>query len=173
MSATVPGSPEDAPRWQELARRAAERRHADEGNAAVRQLLCFVLDGSPYAVPVERVREILRVRPIIPVPRLPREVRGVISLRGEILEVVDLRLRLNLPAAELQRSSRIVVAQTADGAFAGLLVDGVTEVTAVLEDALRPVAAPEAGNVETLCVREGRFVSLIDVDRVLEFDAER
>jgi purine-binding chemotaxis protein CheW len=173
MSATVPGSPEDAPRWQELARRAAERRHADEGNAAVRQLLCFVLDGSPYAVPVERVREILRVRPIIPVPRLPREVPGVISLRGEILEVVDLRLRLNLPAAELQRSSRIVVAQAADGGFAGLLVDGVTEVTAVLEDALRPAAASEAGHVETLCVRDGRFVSLIDVDRVLEFHAER
>jgi purine-binding chemotaxis protein CheW len=173
MSAPVSGGPEDAPRWQELARRAAERRNADAENVAVRQLLCFVLDGSPYAVPVERVREIVRVRPIIPVPRLPADVRGVISLRGEILEVVDLRLRLRLPAAESGRSSRIIVVHAADGGVAGLLVDGVSEVLSVPEHALRSAASGEAGNVETLCVRGARFVSLIDLDRVLEFDAQR
>jgi purine-binding chemotaxis protein CheW len=173
MSAPVAGSSEDATRWQDLARRAAERRNADAENVAVRQLLCFVLDGSPYAVPVERVREIVRVRPIIPVPRVPADVRGVISLRGEILEVIDLRLRLRLPAAETGRASRIIVAHASDGGVAGLLVDGVSEVLGVPEDALRPAVSADAGNVETLCVRGDRFVSLIDLDRVLKFDAQR
>ena len=55
---------------------------------------------------------------------------GVISLRGEILEVIDLRLRLRLRAAPHGRASRIIVAHSADGGVAGLLVDGVSEVLA-------------------------------------------
>lgn len=161
-----------APRWQDLARRAAERRNAEVESVAVRQLLTFVLDGSPYAVPVERVREIVRIRPITPVPRVPGDVCGVISLRGEILEVIDLRLRLRLHAGPSGRASRIIVVHAADGGVAGLLVDGVTEVLPVPDDALRPAAAGETGNVETLCVRGDRFISLIDLERVLRFDAQ-
>jgi purine-binding chemotaxis protein CheW len=170
MSASQTGSGDAAPRWQDLARRAAERRNAEVENVAVRQLLTFVLDGSPYAVPVERVREIVRVRPITPIPRVPGDVCGVISLRGEILEVIDLRLRLR--AGPSGRASRIIVVHAADGGVAGLLVDGVTEVLPVPEDALRPAAAAETGNVETLCVRGDRFISLIDLERVLRFDAQ-
>jgi purine-binding chemotaxis protein CheW len=173
VSAVVGGNAAAAPRWQDLARRAAERRSAEVENVAVRQLLTFVLDGSPYAVPVERVREIVRVRPITPVPRVPSDVCGVISLRGEILEVIDLRLRLHLSAAPNGRASRIIVAHGADGGVAGLLVDGVSEVLSVSEDALRPASSADAGNVETLCVRGDRFISLIDLDRVLGFDVQR
>lgn len=173
MSGGVAGTGAAAPRWQDLARRAAERRSAEVESVAVRQLLTFLLDGSPYAVPVERVREIVRVRPITPVPRVPADVCGVISLRGEILEVVDLRLRLRLRAAKPGRASRIIVAHTADGGVAGLLVDGVSEVLSVGDDALRPASAAEAGNVASLCANGDRFISLIDLDRVLGFDAER
>jgi purine-binding chemotaxis protein CheW len=166
-------SAEDAaPRWQDLARRAAERRNQEGESVAVRRLLTFLLDGSPYAVPVERVREIVRIRPITPVPRVPADVCGVISLRGEILEVIDLRLRLKLRAAPAARASRIIVVHVADGCVAGLLVDGVTEVLAVSEDGLRPAASSDADNVETLCVRGDRFISLIDLERVLRFDAQ-
>ena len=72
MSASLAGTGAAAPRWQDLARRAAERRSAEVESVAVRQLLTFVLDGSPYAVPVERVREIVRVRPITPGAARPR-----------------------------------------------------------------------------------------------------
>jgi purine-binding chemotaxis protein CheW len=164
---------EAGPRWEELARRAAERRSARAESAEQRRLLSHVLDGSPYAVPVERVREIVRVRPIAPIPRVPSDVRGVISLRGEIVQVIDLRLRLQLRVGEAGRSSRIVVVHASDGGVVGLLVDAVTEVITVSEDALRPSDAGEGGNVETLCVRGDRFVSLLDLDRVLRFDAQR
>jgi purine-binding chemotaxis protein CheW len=173
VSASLAETAAAAPRWQDLARRAAERRSAKVESVVVRQLLTFVLDASPYAVPVERVREIVRVRPITPVPRVPSDVRGVISLRGEILEVIDLRLRLCLSAAHSGRASRIIVAHSSGGVVAGMLVDGVSEVIAVSEDALRPAASTEAGNVETLCVHGDRFISLIDLDRVLGFDAKR
>ena len=171
MSSIAVGTGAAAPRWHDLARRAAERRNTEIESIAVRQLLTFVLDGSPYAVPVERVREIVRVRPITPVPRVPSDVCGVISLRGEILEVIDLRLRLRLRAGKSGRASRIIVVHAPDGGVAGLLVDGVTEVLPVPEDALRATESAEAENVETLCVRGDRFISLIDLERVLRFDA--
>ncbi len=61
---------ETSMRWDELARRAAARPGTEDA-VALRQLLTFSLDGSPYALPVERVREIVRMRPITPVPRVP------------------------------------------------------------------------------------------------------
>jgi purine-binding chemotaxis protein CheW len=95
--------------WDELARTAARKEETSTELESLRQLLTFNVAGTPYAVPVEAVREIVRMRPITPVPRTSSHVCGVISLRGEIIQVVDLRLRLGLPAAEITRSSRIVV----------------------------------------------------------------
>lgn len=159
------------PSWDDLARRAA-RNGGDAAQAAVlRQLLCFVMDGSPYALPVESVREIVRLRPITPVPRMAASVRGVISLRGEILQVVDLRQRLGLPAREPTRAMRIVVVQLEDGRVAGVLVDAVREVLRVAEGDIGPAPGEGAGLVEALCARDGEFVSLLDLERALGVDA--
>ena len=78
--------------WEQLARAAASGPQAREDATLLREFLTFQLAGDPYAGPVERVREIVRMRPVTPVPRVPAALRGVISLRGEIVEVVDLRL---------------------------------------------------------------------------------
>ena len=158
-------------RWDVLAQAAARRREGDDAGLALSRLLCFELAETLYALPVERVRGIVRVRPVTPMPRVPREVLGVISLRGEIVQVVDLRRRLGLAEAPSSRSSRVVIVHGGDGCAAGLLVDRVSEVLSVAEDALRPPSA-EAVAVESLCVQAERFVSVLDLDRVLVFDAE-
>jgi len=161
-------------RWDDLARHAAGRiagRAADDAAAALRELLVIWLDGDPYALPIERVREIVRLRPITPVPRVPDAVRGVISLRGEIVQVLDLRRRLGLPAGELapdRRRHRIVVLHADDGQLAGVLVDRVSEVLRVPGDALRPAAPRETDAVVALVPHGERFASLFDVDRLLE-----
>lgn len=162
-------TPQDQ-RWDALAREAAARREASVSEE-LQQLLTFRLDDSPYALPVERVREIVRIRPITPVPRVPVDVRGVISLRGEIVQVVDLRRRLGLATREPGRSSRIIVVHGGDGRVAGLLVDAVREVLSVSDEALRP-ASGDVGAVETLCVRGEEFISVVDLDRVLAVDAD-
>ena len=100
--------------WERLARRAARRSEARAEDDDRQQLLCVSIDGSRYALRVERVRQIVRVRPIAPVPRVPRAVRGVISLRGEILQVIDLRRRLGSTPTEPTRSTRIVVVHGGD-----------------------------------------------------------
>ena len=130
--------------------------------------------GFPIASPgdFESVREIVRMRSMTPIPRVSNAVRGVVSLRGEIVQVLDLRQRLRLPAAEPSRASRIVVVHLEDGRVAGLLVDAVREVMKVDADAVLPPTAGEASAVEALCQRGNTFVSMIDLQRVLEFDVE-
>jgi purine-binding chemotaxis protein CheW len=169
MNTPAPGSETD---WEEVARAAGLRHGDDAERSEVIQLLAFQLADVPYALPVERVREIVRFRPVTPVPRLPPEVLGVISLRGEIVQVVDLRRRLGLTERPPVRASRVIVVHGIEGGVAGLLVDAVSEVLSTSEDALRPPSG-ELGAVQALCVREDRFVSVLDLERVLAFDAEQ
>jgi len=157
--------------WQELARGAGRRTSGDAEVELRRELLVLWLDGDPYALPVERVREIVRMRPITPVPRVPAPVRGVVSLRGEIVQVIDLRRRLGLPPADggpSAQRARIVVLNSDDGQLTGLLVDRVSEVLRIDEEALRPPAGREADAVVALAPYGERFVSLFDVERLLE-----
>jgi purine-binding chemotaxis protein CheW len=157
--------------WVEVAREAARVRGETSRAVHAQRLLVFVLDGAPYALPVERVREIVRKRPITPVPRIAPEVLGVISLRGRVIQVIDLRRRLALPPGCVGRRSRIVVAHDGEGRIAGLLVDGVLEVATVSEEALRDAPGGSSGAVEGLCRIGGRFVSVVDLDRAMDLDA--
>jgi purine-binding chemotaxis protein CheW len=166
MSGAAPSNPGT---WDELARAAASRRDAAEPDAQ-RQLLCVRVDGTPYAVPVENVREIVRVRSITPIPRTASEVRGVFSLRGEIIQVIDLRRRLGLAPAPSAKTNRIVVVQADDGNVAGVLVDEVREVLRVTESAIGAPAAADAGIVAALCTNGAEFVSIVDPDRLLEVE---
>jgi purine-binding chemotaxis protein CheW len=162
-------APTNTQSWDALARAAASRHEPSAPADALRQLLCVRVADVPYAVPVENVREIVRVRPITPIPRIASEVRGVISLRGEIVQVIDLRLRLGLPVAPGTKASRIVVVQVEDGRLAGVLVDEVREVLRVAENAIgAPAAAADAGIVVALCANGSEFVSIVDPDRLLE-----
>jgi len=158
--------------WEELARDAVGARTEGEVLEEMRRLLTFEVDATPYAVAVERVREIVRIRPITPIPRVSQDVRGIISLRGEIVEVVDLRRRLDLPPVEPTRSTRIIVVNGEDGRVAGMLVDAVREVLSVSEDSIRPAVGGEAEAVESLCACGEKFISLIDLDRILQIDAD-
>jgi purine-binding chemotaxis protein CheW len=163
--------------WADVAREAVARASggravgAPQGWVHAQRLLVFRIDEALYALAVERVREIVRLRPITPVPRLPAAVVGVISLRGQILQVIDLRRRLGLPGAQGARRARIVVAHDGDGRVAGILVDAVDQVVAVGEEAFCDAPGAALGVVEGLFRREGRFVSIVDLDRVMDLDA--
>ena len=146
----------------------ALHREASEDTALRREFVTFYLDGDPYALPIERVREIVRLRPVTPVPRVPAAVIGVISLRGEVVEVLDLRVRLGLASRAPDRSSRIVVLHGEDGTVTGLLVDSVRDVLRIPEDQMRSASGGDQEAVSALLVRGDEFVSLLDLDRVLD-----
>jgi purine-binding chemotaxis protein CheW len=158
--------------WESLARGAAGLGHAEEGAELLRELLSFRLDDSPYAIPVERVREIVRLKQITKVPKMPSWVLGVVGLRGEVVQVVDLRMRLGIEQREASRRSRIIVLHGDDDRITGMLVDEVDQVLRVSEESISPASQGESGAVVDLCVQAGEFVSIIDLDRILDLRAD-
>jgi purine-binding chemotaxis protein CheW len=158
------------PGWEALAR-AAAGPEAEAQEARLRELLLLSLQGDLYALPVERVREVVRMRPITPLPRTASRVCGVISLRGEIIQVLDLRRCVGVETeSRLAARRRIVVLRGLVAPQTGLLVDQALEVWRVGEEAFRPVTSRETDTVVALCLRGERLVSLIDIDRVLDLD---
>jgi purine-binding chemotaxis protein CheW len=154
-------------RWDRLARAAAAARESQH-DAPRAHLLGVEVGGAPYALPIERVREIVRLRPITRMPRVPELVLGVISLRGEIVQVLELRQRLGASSVPPPPRARIVVMRGDEGPVAGLLVDAVTEVLRVPVDELRDPPGDAADFVRSICRRGARFVSVLDPDSVMQ-----
>lgn len=105
-------------------------------------------------------------------PRVPDCVIGVVALRGEIVQVVDLRMRLGLRLAAPTRRSRIIVLHGDDGRVTGVLVDAVREVLRASEDDISATTVRQSGSVTELCRCGDEFLSIVDMDQVLDFDAD-
>lgn len=89
--------------------------------------LTFALDEVFYGLPIENVVEIIGMQPITPVPRVPGYLRGVINLRGQVIPVMDVRLRFEMPARVYDDRTCIIVTQVGTMRM-GLVVDTVSEV---------------------------------------------
>lgn len=138
------------------------------------QYVTLGVAGEIFAVPVERVREILDMRPISRLPQAPHNLLGMIDVRGQGVPVLDLRLTLGLEAAADNENTRIVVlsVETAGGPVTmGLRTDRVFEVT-VLDspelDAPPALGGKWAGrSIAGIGRRNGAFVTVFDLDRLL------
>lgn len=97
--------------------------------------LSFRLGGEQYGIQVLRVREIVKIQHITPVPDTPVDVRGVINLRGKVIPVVDLRVKFGMPERDYgDRTCIIVVELTSSLAGPmGVIVDEVSEVLNITE----------------------------------------
>src|SRR5271165_4774353 len=123
-----------------LARLRSEKRAVRRaGEAGKRtEYLAFVLAGETYAVQIAHVAEILRPPPITEVPRAPRTVLGVISVRGRLVTVIDLRRRFHLPEAPIDRKTRVLLSEAGGGEQVGLLVDEVQQVWRLAVEEIEP-----------------------------------
>src|SRR3546814_8604662 len=86
------------------------------------------------------LREIRAWTEVTPLPNTPPFVRGVINLRGAVVPIFDLRVRLGAGAAEPTSANVVIVVEIGDQ-FCGLLVDTVSDILALADDALQPVPA--------------------------------
>ncbi len=102
---------------------------------APRPLVTFFLDRDRFALPMEAVREIIRLPVTIPVPLAPPALVGVTNLRGVVLPILDLRTCLALPVVASSEATRVVVVETA-GTTVGLVVDRIDQVVEVAATAI-------------------------------------
>jgi purine-binding chemotaxis protein CheW len=119
-----------------LSRRAASRRANGDGPRA--EYLAFKLAGDTYAVRIGHVAEILKPPPITDVPRAGRSIIGVVSVRGRLVTVVDLRRRFGLPEKEGDGRTRILLVDAGAEELVGLLVDEVLQVHRLAESEIEP-----------------------------------
>lgn len=140
------------------------------------QLVVFTLSSEAYGVDIGTVREIIRMQDITRVPRTPECVEGVINLRGKIIPVVDLRRRFGFAVGEESKENRIVVVDTG-GQDVGMVVDAVTEVLRISDEAIEPpssiVTSANSDYLQGIAKLADRLIILLDLDRVLSLDERR
>lgn len=131
------------------------------------ELLAFRLGGEEYAVLVQDVREVLKIRDLTLVPNAPEFILGVTSLRGAMLPVIDLCKRFGLAPGVRDEKTRIVVVSP-DEEDVGLMVDRVTGVLRIMPEAIKP--APE--NIEKgaeflrgIARKDDKLYILLDLER--------
>ncbi|HET7294659.1 MAG TPA: chemotaxis protein CheW [Vicinamibacteria bacterium] len=141
------------------------------------QYLTFLVAGEEHAVGILRVREILQYAGVTRVPRTPEWIRGVINLRGSVVPVVDLAVKLGLPPSEDRRSTCVVITEVhieGEPIVMGLLTDAVRQVIELPAQDVQP--APAFGTRVRVDFLLGmgrvgeRLVLLLDVDRLLSAD---
>lgn len=134
-----------------------------------RELISFRIGAQEFCVDIMAVREIRGWTAATALPRSPAFVRGVINLRGAVLPIVDLSLRLGMKPAEPTARHVIIVAQVHDRAV-GLLVDAVSDILTVTDDNIQPT--PEiASDAERSFARgilaiENRMICLIELEAI-------
>lgn len=130
----------------------------------------FRLSSETFAFPVDTIQEILRVATITRVPDAPHPVRGIINLRGRVVPVVDLRVRLGLKAEAPGPRSRILIA-SACGRVIGLLVDAVEQVVRLdrnlFETPPADVMTDQSAYITAVYQRDGVLLILLDPEQVL------
>jgi len=139
--------------------------------SALSQFLAFQLGSEEYALDINQISEIIKPRDYTDVPRVPDFILGLISLRGVVVPIFDLRQRFQMGAVELSSASRIIVCHE-DGITAGLLVDRINQVVKIAGDRIEPPPAVIAGVDRNLISGigryQGRMIIMLNLAGVLE-----
>jgi purine-binding chemotaxis protein CheW len=137
------------------------------------QYLTFALGQEEYGVEILKVQEIKGYTPATPVPNTPDYIKGVMNLRGTIIPVVDLRVKLALKETEYNQFTVIIVV-TVGTKVVGLIVDSVSDVLNIPEADIQ--SPPEFGSTVDVRFIDGmakaaeKIVMLLNIDRVLKDD---
>lgn len=136
--------------------------------------LTFSLAGEEYGIGILKIKEIIGMMPITPVPQAGDYIKGVINLRGKVIPVVDLRLRFDVEAAEFTDRTCIVVVEIEGKAgtiLMGLVVDSVSEVLNIkgadIEDTPLLGTQVDTTYILGMAKTEGGVKILLDIDQVV------
>ncbi len=136
--------------------------------------LTFKLGPESYGLPVLGVREIIRLCPITPVPKMPAYIKGVINLRGKVIPILDLRAKFQLSNESYGERACIIVVQVGTSPtnlmLMGAIVDAVEEVVQLSAAELEPTpdfgGAPSTDYILGMATIHGGVKTLLDLDKV-------
>jgi purine-binding chemotaxis protein CheW len=140
-----------------------------------RQYCTFRLDKHLFGVPVESVQEVLKQQELTTVPLAPREVSGLINLRGQIITTLELRTRLGLGARPPGAPAVNVVVRTAEGGVVSLLVDEIGDVLEPTDESFEALPETVPSRIRALvsrvCKLDGHLMLVLDTDLAVQVGA--
>jgi len=135
------------------------------------QYIVVKIGSEQYGIDIRYVDNIVRIQKITRVPKIQNYFKGVINLRGEIVPVMSLRIKMNQPESELTNAARIIIIKLEPQAAIGIIVDEVKEVVTLEENEIEKVfydAKDEnAGYINGIGKHEGELISLLDLHAVI------
>lgn len=144
---------------------AQAQARAEGKDSVQRRFMTFFLNDRHYGLALRHVAEITPLRELNKLPHMPKAVEGILDLRGRVVPVVNLRVRMSLPPLDASKTGTILVLDL-EGTATGLLVDAVDAVLSVSEEDLIPASPLLAGLdgawVEGFIVQGEKVVTLLD-----------
>jgi purine-binding chemotaxis protein CheW len=143
-----------------------------EAQVAREEFLSFRLGAEEYAIDILTVQEIRAHEPVTHIASAPSFVKGVISLRGRIVPILDMRLKLGMPPAD--RGDPVIIILDIADKLMGVVVDAVSDVVALAASQIRPApalgGAIASGLIRGLAPLEDRMLILIDIARLMSVE---
>ena len=152
-------------------------RIVNEADQQKGKYLTFMLAGEEYGTGILKVKEIIGLIDITPIPQTPEFIKGVINLRGKVIPVMDLRLRFRMEEMEYNDRTCIVVVEIRKDqqtVTVGIVVDSVSEVVQIkgeeIEDPPKFGAGVNMDFIIGMAKKEAGVKILLDIDKVLKID---
>ena len=141
-------------------------------SAEEKQIVTFTIEDEEYGIFIEKVQEINRYTNVTRVPKTPAFVEGIVNLRGEVIPLIDLRKRFELPVRDKDEFTRVIIANLSS-IRVGFVVDFVDEVLRVSADSIDSVPAVLGAGVDSQFLEgvvnlsgEQRMILLLNVDEL-------
>ncbi len=135
-----------------------------------RELLTFTLGSEEYGIDILKVQEIRGYEAVTTIANAPEFIKGVINLRGVIVPIVDMRIKFKLGSVTYDETTVVIILNVANRVV-GMVVDGVSDVTTLKADEIKP--APEFGSgldtkyLQGLGTVDERMIILVDIEKLM------
>lgn len=134
------------------------------------QYIVIRLGDEQYGIDIGYIDNIVRMQNITRVPKVPAYLKGVINLRGEVIPVMSIRLKMDLPADEITRATRVIILKLEQQGNVGIIVDEVKEVVTLgpsqIEKVAHDTSDGKAVFISGVGKHNGELISLLDLNSV-------
>ena len=143
------------------------------------QCLTFQLNQNLFTIPIEIAKEVLEYKEVTPVPNMPSYMKGMISLRGEAVALMDLKNRISIEGSDQTKDTAIVILDLLENVHVGILVDAVCEVLYFDEENIQhpPNTGLDGGCNPVFIkglieIQKEKFAILLDINKIFSFSKE-
>ncbi len=141
-----------------------------QGEGETIQYIVIRLGEEQYGIDIRYIDNIVRMQHITRVPKMPAYLKGVINLRGEVIPVISMRLKMGLEADEITKASRIIVVKLEQEGNVGFIVDEVREVVRLSSDDIEKITYntkdEKASLINAVGKHNGELISLFDLSAI-------